>query len=680
MKRKLTAAAAIITAAFFLYGCSGSTAGDTAKNTDKASEKENITVKDSDADTETDTVEFSAPSGFYDEEFALELKCSDQSAVIRYTTDGSIPTSDSPEYTQPIMLTDRSKNEAVLAKHTDITGYNNYTPPAKVDTCCVIRAAAFLSDNERGTVASHSYFIGFDREKLYGDVPVISIMTDEENLFDHETGIYCLGKYHDEWLAEDPMNSSLDGWQHEANYTQTGREWERPVYAEYILSDNSVGFGQDMGLRIMGGATRNESQKSMRLIARDEYGKKSIKADIIPGNERSDGQGDVEKYKSFILRNGGNDCNYQKYRDVLLQDLVKDKDFETLQSIPVVAFIDGEFWGLYSLMEDYTDNYIENNYGIDNNNVVIVKVSEVDEGTESDLKLYTDVYDFITGNDMSDTDNYKKAEAMIDMQSFCDYMAFNTYIGNWDSILRGANWRIWRVRQQDNSSPVGDGKWRFMVYDTEYSAGLYTGGDGYQENNVMQAVKGSDEAKDIPCPPEDMFKKLLENDDFRQRFILSLCDMRNISFEKSRVDAALNKYDDMYRVLACMTFDRFGPDYAKQMYGMHKEEMKKYFDNRYDVFMKHISTALGCGDTVSVTFGTSDAEKGGIIINTSKAELGSGELKGEYFKDMSITLKADPRKGKFVKWEASGCPISDESLAEITVTINNDCEITAVYE
>ena len=44
-------------------------------------------------------VEFSAPAGFYGEDFALTLSCDDPDAIILYTLDGSVPDTDSDVYT-----------------------------------------------------------------------------------------------------------------------------------------------------------------------------------------------------------------------------------------------------------------------------------------------------------------------------------------------------------------------------------------------------------------------------------------------------------------------------------------------------------------------------------------------------------------------------------------------------
>lgn len=657
-----------------LCGCSDN------KKTDNKIVKNNSVSADSEYDENISEVSFSLESGFYESEQQLELSVKDKDVTIRYTTDGSVPNASSEVYTDAISLTDRKNDFSMLAEQTEITASHDYSAPMSVTKGNVIRAAAFKDDGTHGAVTSHTFFVGIDREKNYADVPVISLMMDPADLFDHDSGIYVLGKIHDDWLKEDPSNASVDVWKQEANYTQRGKEWERPVYAEYILSDGSIGFTQDLGIRIMGAASRNEHQKSFRLTARKDYGDKNINYELIPDNTRSDRKGNVDKYKSFVLRNGGNDCNFAKFRDPLLQSMVMDKSFETIQSTPVVAFIDGEYWGMYTLTEDYSDNYISDNYDIDNKNVVILKVGEIEEGTEEDIKLYSDMYDFITGNDMSDVANYAKACDMLDIRSFSDYMAFNIYIGNEDSIIQGNNWRMWRVRNADNATAVSDGKWRMMAYDTDYSSGIYVNGENFDDNFIKKAIDGTKTFKDLEQPPADIFRSLLANEEFKQMFILSLCDMRNISFEKSKVDAAYDEMLNAYAPLVKDTFIRFGPDYAREGFGWNADAFKKFLDGRYSVFITHITDVFKPGEKATVTIKSTDSNKGGVILNTTSLDLSDKDFKGDYYKAYPITVTADPSSGKFVKWESSGCTLSDSKAETTAVTIDGDCEITAVYE
>lgn len=625
----------------------------------------------------SDGVVFSYPSGFYSEPVTLELYAA-EGTTIRYTTDGSLPDASSMEYTAPLTLNDASGNENVLSAQKGISASGDNLPKGKVKKGNVIRAAAFDQSGNMSAVSSATYFVGLDREKLYGDVPVISLITDQSNLFDYETGIYVMGKTHDDWLAEDSGNKYLDGWQQKGNYSNKGREWERPVYAEYICPDGTVGFGQDMGVRIMGAASRNSPQKSLRLIAREDYGKKAVEFEVIPDNLRSDGNGNVTKYKSFVLRNGGNDCDYAKIRDPFLQSLVSDKGFETQQTAPCVVFLDGEYWGMYTITEDYNDNYIENNYDIDNKNVVIVKCGEIEEGEEEDIELYNELYDFITGNDMSDPENYAKAGELLELQGFADYCAMNLYVYNEDSIFEGNNWRMWRVRETSGDVEQADGRWRMMLYDTDYSTGIYSGGGNGDRDNITDAVTRRGDRADGEREPCDMLRALLENEDFRQMFVISLCDMRNISYEWGRAAEGIAQFDSVYKKLVPETFKRFGPSYAN--YGNAVGGLKGFMKDRYDSFLYCINDAFKLGGRCDVTVSASDSAKGTVIMNTTALDLDL-DFTGKYFKCYPVTLTAVPAEGcMFSGWECEGCEASSLTDETITVSFEDACSIKAVFE
>ena len=60
------------------------------------------------------------------------------------------------------------------------------------------------------------------------------------------------------------------------NYTLRGREWERPVHIEIFDSTGQLLIDQDAGMRIHGGAGRSADQKSLRLYARESYGKEAF--------------------------------------------------------------------------------------------------------------------------------------------------------------------------------------------------------------------------------------------------------------------------------------------------------------------------------------------------------------------------------------------------------------------
>src|SRR5699024_2127447 len=133
------------------------------------------------------------------------------------------------------------------------------------------------------------------------DLPVISISSNNENFFDEETGIYS-----------------------ENNVMKRGSEWERPMHIEFFDKNGKLGFSQNGGVRLHGGATRNYSQKTLRLYADHEYDNKDkFKHDIFKGLKKRISNEPKEEFKTLLLRNSGNDWNRTMFRDALMQSLVE---------------------------------------------------------------------------------------------------------------------------------------------------------------------------------------------------------------------------------------------------------------------------------------------------------------------------------------------------------------------
>ena len=633
-------------------------------------------------------VAFSVDSGFYDKAFDLTLSCGVEGAEIYYTLDGSDPDHTSKKYTEPILIRNQKNAPNLLSAQKNVSADNFYIPKKKVDKATIIRAIAYLPDGTVSRITHATYFVGIDREKAYGALPVISIMTDFDNLYDYETGIYVLGKAHAEWLAEDLANASLAGWQQTANFTNSGKEWERPVSVEFFTADGSVGFQQDFGMRIMGGASRNHPQKSLKLIAREEYGKKSLKYDLIPDNLRSDGTGPVTKYKSFVLRNGGNDTDFRRVRDPYLQLLAEDCRFETQSATPCIAFLNGEFWGIYSITEDYSDNYFENNYGVDNNNVILVKCGEIEDGEESDLNLFHDMYRFITGNDMSDPGMYEAAGKLIDLSSFIDYFAFELYVANEDSIFENNNWRMWRVRETDETAEWMDGRWRMAAYDTDYSTGIYSGAASVSADNLTARLNITEEVNKTNTEafaPIALFHSLMENKHFREELILALCDMRNIYFEPENAKAVLNDVAKPYVALMPKTYERFGPDWIANQDTTHYitskiDDLKNYMSRRYVVMPNLISKVFDLSSPVKLTVEVEDSSMGTVLVN-NRSTHAAKSYSGMYFKDLTLTLTAVPAEGfRFVGWETTENIITDKNSDTVCFQLERNTTIKAVFE
>ena len=635
---------------------------------------------------EGDYVGFSLESGFYEKSQEVTLYCNTAGAKIYYTLDGSTPTENSTLYEGPITIKNRTSEPNVLSAQTGIAPGNNYVPNYNVDKGTVIRAIAVLPDGTATPVFHATYFVGIDRTK-YLDVPVVSLITDFDNLFDYETGIYTLGKTYDDFVS-DPANAALESWQMQGNYTNRGREWERPVSVELITADGTPGFVQNMGMRIMGASTRNQAQKSIRIYAREDYGKKNLKYELIPGNMKSDGTDILRKYKSFVLRIGGNDADFGRLRDPYLQNLVQGANFDTQQHTPCVVFINGEYWGMYTITEDYSDNYFENNYGIDNNNIVLIKKGEVEDGEETDIELYYDLFNFITGNDMTDASNYAKACELLDMDSFIDYCAFNLYIFNKDSIFDNNNWRMWRVRTADGATEWSDGKWRMAVYDTDFSTGIYDGPDSANTDNISPVVNAASDEEYLQnmedYAPIEIFRSLLQNESFKHDFILALCDMRNIYLEPKVAKKELDAMSGTYTSLLADSWRRFGPDWiAMNPEGHHAGKLKDlsgFISKRYVAMPNMVKKIFDMSPASKLNINANDKTMGTVLVNGRELNL-NFDFGGMYYPELTVTVTAVPAEGyKFVGWTVKKGKISDTSSATLTFSMESAVTLQANFE
>lgn len=566
------------------------------------------------ATSEEDTgVVFSKGSGTYSEAFDLELTCEDPGAAIYYTTDGSDPSDPSNAARRvctegAIHITDRAGDPNVLSAIDPIL-YDAVNVEASsdgksfvstvekpsdedVDKCTVIKAAAQYADGSCSEVTTNTYFIGEMAEHIEGiresceaagmDLSVMSISMDADDLFDSTKGIYVKGDVFDQALAEyleeegtiwDAVNTSraLD-----ANYKQKGKAWERPTHIDYFESDGTettCELQQDCGIRIQGNYSRSDYQKSFRLFAREDYGKKNFKYGFW--DNALDDQGNViEKYKKIVLRNGGNCAFTTKFSDSYWQSLIEDIDCDKQSARPCVVYLNGEYWGVYILQDDFCGAYMENKHGVDKDSVVIYKgdaeanqelgykldEGDLPEGETNENYYFRDLEEFMsTHDDLSEEADYEAFCELVDQESVLDYFATEVWINNkWD--WPGKNWSMWKTTTIDPENPYADGRWRFLVYDVEF--GGISGASDASANTVKDSKllnTGTAEYGDTNWdkPNVRCFALLMTNEGFREAFKARLKGFSDTMFEREHALEVANKFRDMYQPILDQFFKRF---------------------------------------------------------------------------------------------------------------------------
>jgi hypothetical protein len=411
---------------------------------------------------------FSSGGGFYPGPCTLTIKTPQDGAVVHYTTDGSVPTLSSPVASGPLTI----------------------------EKTTVVRAAAFKKGFLTSPVVTNTYLL-----ETGNNLVTVCISTNPENLWSEETGIYAMGHPYEDVY---PF--------HGANFWQ---EWEKPAYIEYYQEDGSLVFGMDAGISIHGEYTQALDHKSFGIDARKKYGSEFIHYAVFPEKPYS-------HYQSIVLRNSGQDNGNTKLRDVLISQLMKETGLDYQAYRPAVLYLNGEYWGFYTLRESTDKHFLKANHPeINMENLDIIEGNwRVHQG---DRLAYQELLNYIKSHDLSDAANYDYVKSKMDVDNFIDYQIAVIYGANVDN----GNIKFWRERTEGS-------KWQWILFDFDMAF-------RYPEHDTV-----ADVFNPAGTGSEDMFSTviqvgLLQNQDFRDQFLRRFAYHMKSTFEPQRVIALIDQ-------------------------------------------------------------------------------------------------------------------------------------------
>ncbi len=640
---------------------------------------------------------FSAESGFYGADFALTLSAT--GGDIYYTTDGSDPcdSKTSQRYSSPVTVRDRTNEPNLYSEYEENetsqsvsrgTGYKK--PTFRVDKATVVRAVVKKADGTYGSTVSNTYFITSGNLSQYKNMTVVSLVTDPDNLFDPDKGIYVTGNQYISWKNSGAYNPTKSVWDTDniTNYFSRGREWERPADIT-IFEKGSVAVKQGMGIRTKGASTRNAAQKSFNLYARSEYGESKIKNPLIPGNYSTEGKL-IEKYDSVSLRSVGDEV---RLRDGFAQRLVHDRKNITTQDMkPCVLFLNGEYWGLYEMTEKLSDYFIQSNYGIDKENVAMLKNGEQEEGPQEETDNFLNFAYSYAQKDLTNDANYKKVCDFIDIDSMIEHYAAGLYLGTYD--WPNYNFAVWKnTGKVIDGNEYSDGKWRFISFDYDYTMGAtydtFGGVEGYQYDSFLHMDKSKKGA------PTGLFVKLLKNEEFRNKFVAVYCDYANEVLTEKKANSMADYYAANYSDLLAGTLLRwwgfFGgtpdsliPYYKSNYQNQTLNGIRTFFKKRAEYTLEDMKEYTGLKGTLQTVSLQSDGN-GKIQINSIIPDFSQGKWTGKYYSDCPVTLTAIPDDGKvFTGWSGdvsgNGTTITVTPQQALNIKANFSDSVSVKYD
>jgi hypothetical protein len=554
---------------------------------------------------------FSLDAGFYNGTQTISITCDEPGSKIYYTNDGHTPT----------------KND------------NLYQHPININSTIVIKAIAVKEGYKNSKIVTKTYFID---EQI--DLPVFSISTDPENFFSDTSGIYVKG-----------TNGIIGNCSTEPrNWNQ---DWERPISIEFFEKDKNKAFCVDAGVKIYGGCTRLYAQKSLAFYFRDSYGFKKLNYRLFP-------ELPITEYNNFILRSSGQDWWRTMFRDAFVQTIIrKNMDVDNQAYRPSVLFINGDYWGIHNIREKLNEHYIEEHYQIKEDNIDLIEYSKGITANVGDRIAYDAMMNYFQNNSLADSSKYEYIKSILDINSFIDYYICQIYGANAD--WPGSNTKLWHAK--DNTV-----KWRFMVYDTDFTFGGNANGQ-YNSNTLALATAANSNNYPNPAWSTLMIRKLLENTNFKNEFIQRFASHINNTYEPNYVIGII---DSMKAVIGS-EIPRHKIRWTQSVsyttgWDNNVQIMRDFAIKRPDFIREFIKNYFNLGGTYELTINT-NSNMGYIKINGVRLRQNNQVL----FNDIPVKITAEAKPGyKFVKWEG----VNSSTNKEITLTLNYDNYLFAIFE
>ncbi len=560
------------------------------------------------SNTSVNGITFSHHSGFYTSPLTFEMS-SNNGDPIYYTIDGSDPSTSSSLFNGSIELGFLDNHPDVLS---NISTSPYWTAPNTDQfNAHVIKAATFNNGAQSSKVYHKTIFIDENMESMFDDFHLLSIITDRANLFDQDTGIYVPGVHFD------PSNTVWTG-----NYFQKGIEWERKGHFQYFAPDGKLLLDQSVGLRIHGGKGRNFPQKSFRFYARSEYGSPKINYPFF--TDQSD-----RIFDKLIIRNSMSCWNKTIFKDECTAKVCEDLNFESLDSMPVIVFINGEYWGMQTIREYFDQHYVTKKFGYDKDSINIVihlsgnrpdlppEWGTIEGSNEGKWKLYN----FLNDNDLSESGNYQYVKTLLDMQSIIDYYCAEVYFNNKD--WPRYNNKLWSYGTK--------GRWRQIMFDIDGGWGYL--GNSYNFLSCISKLPGC--SVQTQADGTFLFRKLIESQEFKDEFAQRMaCLMRN-EFEASRVNAIVEDFKAQYINGLSEHIGRWNyPNSITSWENSISSKLINFSNNRKEHIIEHIA------EEFNISFNPEDYDCEKVITSTRSV--------AKSFEKESLTIIPNPSYTNYI--------------------------------
>ncbi len=495
-------------------------------------------------------------------------------ATLRYTTDCSTPTLTNGK-------TSTTRRFSVDAKTT------------------IYRFCLFQDGKLPSEVVTRSFIY---RDRTY-NLPIISVTTDDANLFGDSLGVYVNGVNGVPGRGVGKSNINMD--------------WERPVNFEYLLPDGTTAINQEASFHVAGGWNRHiYPQRSFKLKAAKQYElKNSFDYSFFEGKP-------YNKYKMLLVRNGGNDTGSGRCQDAIIQELFQSSgmylDGQAWQPVQVL-FNGGKFYAMMNLREASNKYFASSNYGYDTDEVDVMELVSGSGLTplSGDMVAFEKLHELTTR--VNEPGVYEQIKEMLDIDECANYMAAECYLGSWDWLTANNNTKVFRSRN--------DGRFHFVMYDVESAVdNSYVGmwNDLRNNRNIVLSF----------------FNNLCRNEHFLRQFVDAYCLVDGSVFARERVDKMVERVKTM--IAPALANEGLSPnESANRIYNIINTRGER---------MQCMHNYFNLGSHTNFAF-SSNVPDASIMLNG--VPVPTGRFEGRLYTPFELVATA-PQGYRFIGWRLGG--------------------------
>lgn len=536
---------------------------------------------------------------------SLELSTTEDNATIRYTLDASEPTINSEEYIGAI----------------------------SINTNKVVRARLFKNNYLASKSISRTYLLNAQH-----DLPIIALVTEPDNFFDEDYGMYAFGST---FVNQYPFFG--------ANFWE---DWERPLHVS-LYEEGELEFETNAGTKIFGGWSRANDLRSLSVFARGQYGSSEIDYKLFP-------ELDQTTFQTFVLRNSGNDFLRSNMRDLTLTSLMKGSGLEFAAHRSVACYLNGTYWGMYNMREKINEHFIASKHDVVPDNIDLLEFNGAP--ILGDSTEYLNLITYVENNSLETDAKFDVVASQIDVENYIIYNVAQIYFDNSD--WPGNNVKFWKT---DNT------KWRWILYDTDFGFGIWSP-FGYFNNTLNFALEANGPV--WPNPPWStlLFRKSVENIGFRNRFINRFADELNSRFLPTRVNQHISNISQHISAEIDKHFVRYGED--PSVWDQELDVLRLFASNRPPVAKNFIISEFDLPDYHSLRLEINKPSQGYVYIN-KRLKIEQENWSGDYFETVPIELIAVARPGYvFSHWENG----VNTDASKISLDLDSDKTLLAVFQ